>query len=156
MEALMRFPPINRLPAVLWSLLFALLLAGCGVFEVGIEQTSTPAPVTVTPGALPSASPSPTPSASLLKPGQPVKIIRVRMLNRVSGWAICQVETDLSDHILFTRDGGQTWQDRTPAGAISNPPPEGLRAAAFFDADGNAWVSYAPQRPAQPMPAPRG
>lgn len=138
----------NRLPVILWSLLFVLLLSGCGVFQVGIERTSTPVPATVTPPptlVVPTASPNP----GGLKPGQAVKIIRTRMLNKTSGWAICQVDTDLTDHILFTRDGGQTWQDRTPGAAIANQPVAGLSAAAFFDADGKAWVTYSAQTPGQ-------
>lgn len=141
----MSVPPANRLRAIFWSALFALLFSGCGVFEVGIERTSTPLPPTEM--AIPTATLTPAPVIGRLKPGQLVKIIQIRMLNRLSGWAICQVETDLTDHILFTLDGGQTWQDRTPAEALVGQPPDGQRAAAFFDADGNAWVTYSSLQP---------
>jgi photosystem II stability/assembly factor-like uncharacterized protein len=78
------------------------------------------------------------------------------MLTPTSGWAIGQVETDLSDHVLFTYDEGRTWQDRTPGAAIENQPAEGLSAAAFFDTQGNAWVTYSPHQPTQPMSPPSG
>ena len=151
----MSVPPANMRPVVLWGLFFALLLSGCGVFEVGIERTSTPLPPTVTALPTPMATATPTPFPGRLKPGQTVKIIRIHMLNRTKGWAVSQVETDLTDHILFTRDGGQSWQDRTPAAAILNQPPEGLSATTFFDVQGAAWVAYSAQRPGQPAsPAP--
>lgn len=142
----MRDSLVNRLPFLFWSLLFAWLLAGCGTFEVGIERTSTPA--APTPTLIPTVfvSPVPTRVSGMLKPGQTVRIIKISMLNRATGWAVGQVETDLTDHILFTGDGGQTWQERTPAQIFANQPPEGLSAAAFFDKLGNAWVSYSSQQ----------
>ncbi len=136
------------LPAVL---LLAFLTA-CGVLEVGIESMPTPGTSTPPPSATPSpTSVVPTPTTALfsgqLKPGQSVKIIQIRMLDEANGWGIGQVETDLNDHILFTADGGRSWQDRTPPDALLNSPAEGLAAVAFFGAAGNAWVTYTSQIP---------
>jgi photosystem II stability/assembly factor-like uncharacterized protein len=148
LEVLMSVSPLNRLSVIVRGLFFALLLSGCGVFEVGIERTSTPAPVPPTVTAAPTA-PAPTPTAlpGRLKPGQAVKILSIHMLNKSKGWAISQVETDLIDHLLFTRDGGNTWQDRTPEGVLVAPASEAFDASAFFDAQGGAWVTYSAQQP---------
>jgi photosystem II stability/assembly factor-like uncharacterized protein len=94
----------------------------------------------------------PTPFPGQLKPGQPVRIVRINMLNITSGWAIGQVETDLNDHILFTLDGGRTWRDATPPEALVSAPAQGLAATAFFGADGDAWVTYSGQLPSSPVP----
>jgi len=129
-------------------------LSGCGVLEVGIESTPTrlPLPTPVPTNTVPPPTSTPTPFPGMLKPGQTLKIIKIRMLNATDGWAIGDVETDLNDHILFTQDGGQTWQERTPTGALLNFPPEGLAATAYFGANGTAWVAYVSQRAQQSKP----
>lgn len=130
-----------------------LSLPGCGVLEVGIEKTSTPiAPVSPAPTNTVPA-PTQTPFPGKLKPGQLLKIIQIWMIGKTDGWAVGQVETDLNDHILFTQDGGQTWQERTPPEALLNSPPTGLAASAHFGADGTAWVTYVNQMAQQSKPA---
>jgi photosystem II stability/assembly factor-like uncharacterized protein len=74
------------------------------------------------------------------------------MLDASQGWAIGQVDTDLNDRILFTHDGGQTWQDRTPYAALTSAPPEGLLAVAAFGSAQNAWVAYASISPQSSRP----
>ncbi len=117
--------------------------------------TATPRVVTATPSLTPAASASPelrapagvrgtaepTP-AQRLKPGTAVKIVRTNMLTPLSGWAIGWADPDPTQHILFTLDGGQTWQDRSPFGAIVNSPAEGLSAAAYFASADQAWAAY--------------
>ena len=127
-------------------LILMIFLPACGVFEVGIEQpTATPPPPTA---IIPTLTPSPFPLP--LKAGQAVKIIRINMLNVTSGWGIGQVETDLNDHILYTSDGGRSWQDVTPPEAIVSAPPQGLAAITYFNAGGNAWVTFISQTPQPP------
>jgi hypothetical protein len=65
------------------------------------------------------------------------------MLSAQNGWAIAEVEKDLSQHVLFTGDGGETWQDRTPLLALENAPEVGLAVEAYFASSENAWVCYA-------------
>ena len=139
----------------LYILLLAVLpllsLSSCGVLEVDIERPATQETITLPPPTNTIPAPTKTPLPGQLEPGQAVRIIQIHMLNRTTGWAIGQVETDLNDHILFTTDGGQSWQDHTPLEALLNPPAEGLAATTFFGADGNAWVIYASQSPQQPI-----
>jgi len=150
----MKVPPASRLLAIFGSLLFMLLFSGCGVFEVGIESTPIPAAFPTLTLPVPISTPSPTtiPYTGRLKAGQPVKVIQIHMLNRTNGWAISQVDTDLTDHILFTHDGGQTWQECTPGEALANQPVEGQSATAFFDADGNAWITFSANAQQQGRP----
>ena len=127
-------------------LLLMVFLLACGVFEVGIEQPmATPIPPTA---VIPTSTPSPLPAQ--LKPGQAVKIIRINMLNTTNGWGIGQVETDLNDHILYTNDGGRSWQDVTPTQALVDAPPQGLTAIPFFNTNGDAWVTFTSQTPQPP------
>ena len=129
-------------------LILMIFLPACGVFEVGIEQpTSTPLPPAV---IIPTPTPSPSPILAQLKPGQAVKIMQINMLNINNGWGIGQVETDLNDHILYTSDGGRSWQDVTPTEALIGAPLQGLSAVSFFSADGNAWVTFISQTPQPP------
>jgi photosystem II stability/assembly factor-like uncharacterized protein len=65
------------------------------------------------------------------------------MLDRANGWAVAgDLSTD--QHILLTRDGGQTWQDVTPPEPGSKPG-EQVKAAtiAFLDAQ-HAWAVFSP------------
>ena len=127
-------------------LLLMVFLPACGVFEVGIEQpTATPIPPTA---IIPTPMPSPLPTQ--LRPGQAVKIIRINMLNITNGWGIGQVETDLNDHVLYTNDGGRSWQDVTPTQALVDAPPQGLTAIPFFNTNGDAWVTFTSQSPQPP------
>ena len=127
-------------------LILMIFLPACGVFEVGIEQPiATPLPPTA---IIPTPTPSPFPLQ--LKPGQAVKIMRINMLNITNGWGIGQVETDLNDHVLYTSDGGRSWQDVTPTEALVGAPPQGLAAITYFSADSNAWVTFISQTPQPP------
>jgi photosystem II stability/assembly factor-like uncharacterized protein len=139
---------------VLSFLLLGAALSSCGVLEVGIERTPTPVALA---SAAPSATlppPTSTPFPGKLKPGQPLKLIQLHMLGRQDGWAVGQVETDLNDHLFWTQDGGQTWQERTPPESLLASPPAGFSATAYFDASGAAWVTYVDQLAAQaPLPA---
>ena len=76
-----------------------------------------------------------------------VTIQEIHMLDALNGWGV-GTQTDSSDHILFTEDGGQTWAERTP------PEPaivETLRATTHFADARLAWVLYAPENDPPPM-----
>ncbi len=120
------------------------------------QRSITPTP-TLGPSLQPSKQPEitatlkPSPGVTEvpygLKPGTPLNIVSIHMLDANQGWAIGQVDTDLNDRILFTYDGGQTWQDRTPYAALSSAPPEGLTAVAAFGSAQKVWVAYASLTP---------
>lgn len=138
------------------TLLMLLLLPGCGVLEIGLEEipareTATPPP---TLKLLPTAAMPPTqpPHLARLKPGQAARITYIQMGDKLNGWGIGRVDGDLNDYVLFTNDGGRSWQNRAPKETLSNPPGQGLSAIAFFDANGRAWVVYAESFPRQPLP----
>ncbi len=82
-----------------------------------------------------------------LKPGTNLKIVNVKMIDDQDGWAVGEVDSDLFQHILYTSDGGITWQDRTPLAALNNAPDNGLVADAFFGSSSNVWVSYSDRLP---------
>ena len=149
----MKVRQVKSLHFILLFAVFGLLfLPDCGVLDVGIESTPTIAmasPVSTSTVPIPTQTHFP----GKLKPGQPLKIIQIQMLSPTDGWAVGQVETDLNDHIMFTQDGGQTWQERTPPEALLGSPPSGLSATAHFGADGFAWVTYVNQMPQQSVPA---
>jgi len=139
----------NILSAALLPLC-VIALAGCGYLSIQVEPlpTSTqPAltPLVITATPSPLASPQPTTTAPVptltitrstgepyLAYGTPVKLISVNMFTAKMGWGIGEVEKDLLQHVLFTSDGGQTWEDRTPAEMLANIPTSGLDAVAFF------------------------
>jgi photosystem II stability/assembly factor-like uncharacterized protein len=123
-----------------------------------LASVNTPAPQAQTPSMTPPAqTPANTPAATLnpaitadphrLRSGTPLNIISIHMLDTTQGWAVGQIDTDLDDRILFTNDGGQTWQDRTPYAALASAPPDGFSALADFGSAQNAWVTYAALTP---------
>jgi photosystem II stability/assembly factor-like uncharacterized protein len=146
-----------RLAKLAFFLFLLSSIPACGVFEVGLEEfpareTATPPPALNLPHTSTLPSPTQTPFIGPLKPGQAVRITRIQMQSKTSGWGIGQVETDLVDHILYTSDGGRSWQERTPLEALLNPPAQGLTATAFFSADGTAWATYTSQFPQPAIP----
>jgi photosystem II stability/assembly factor-like uncharacterized protein len=101
--------------------------------------------------AVTTAQPVTTAEPRRLRSGTPLNIISIHMLDASQGWAVGQVDTDLNDRILFTYDGGETWQDRTPYAALSTASPEGLSAVTAFGSAQNAWVAYAAISPQSPQ-----
>lgn len=136
-------------------------LTACGTLAIQIEPipestpsilpsntptpTLSPVPFTQTPTLRPSATSMP--NALQLKPGTSLNIKFTKMVSAQNGWAIGEVDSDLFQHILFTKDGGYSWQDRTPAVALVKAPANGLVAAAYFASSENAWAVYADRIP---------
>jgi len=70
-----------------------------------------------------------------------IRILQIRMFSEIQGWAIGDQEDGL-EHVLYTRDGGQTWHDVSPPEGIMNIESPFLKATAFFLDLENAWVTY--------------
>ena len=146
----------------------ALLLAGCGPFFIQVEPLPTAVPPTGLPtppvivqiptglptpavivqtptiAASPTGAPTQTaePNLNRLKPGTPLKITRLKMIDAQKGWALGQGPDNTNQHVLFTNDSGATWADRTPAQANITTPVQGLGADAYFSSVDQAWVIY--------------
>ena len=140
---------MNTRMAILTFLL--LLLPACGVLEVGLEEplpreTATLPPTLALP---PTLTFTPTPFADFdpIAPGQKIHLASIRMLDKLKGWGIGQVEGQTTDILLLTSDGGRTWQNRTPRAALQIPPAQGLSATAFFGPNGLVWAIFNSRAP---------
>ncbi len=111
-----------------------------------LSWTPSPTPdfVPPTPSPLIDQSPTQTPltfqNLPALTLGKEVTIGRISMATSEKGWAIGN-QDDEFQHILFSQDGGHSWQDRTPPILI---PSEFQRykhniIAHFYD-ENTAWV----------------
>lgn len=99
------------------------------------SQTESRAPL------IPTAEPPGGNSMPDLISGDAVIITYIHMIDENSGWGIGH-QSETSDHILFTEDGGKSWEDRNP------PEPESdsrKTALAFFASDQLAWVIFTPE-----------
>lgn len=117
-----------------------LLLAGCAIpqpiptsADPGLADT-TP----ITPSAkLPEATSPPIPEATLpatnLATGQPIKLGKINMINPLDGWAWA-VNSDNSNLLVHTRDGGKYWKNVSPLGDYR------FTSSSFLDAD-HAWLA---------------
>ena len=147
-----------------FALAIFLLLTACGTMQISLETTpqslfpsQQPTQVsTATVAPSPSSTPTvvepvstaaPTPDLPRPKPGQAVKILKIHMFDENGGWAVGQVETDPNDRILWSSDGGRSWQDRSPLGALQDADKQGMQATAAFFSPTQAWVIYAPRSP---------
>ncbi len=108
---------------------------------------TTPPPTQPTETSTPAPAQAPLPS---LTKGLEVTITRVRMITTSKGWAIGHQGTS-HDHILYTRDGGRTWLDRTPPTTIQQNGDQKIQAKGFFLDENQAWVKYAIQAPPPPL-----
>jgi photosystem II stability/assembly factor-like uncharacterized protein len=65
----------------------------------------------------------PTPHVALSTPiaglKQPLTLTSLKMFDNSNGWAAAIGDTDNAPHLLSTSDGGTTWQERTPAGMVT-------------------------------------
>lgn len=91
------------------------------------------------PPLIPTAEPpSGNPIPELLSE-KPVIITYIHMVDETRGWGI-ENQGDSSDHILLTKDGGNTWEDRSPP-KPAHPELQKF-AQAYFANDLSVWVIY--------------
>jgi photosystem II stability/assembly factor-like uncharacterized protein len=111
-------------------ILLCLCLSACGTFDIRVQisprmtdtpfvagATSTPQPAATLPATAtqalpvgPGATPEPSATPDLLRPGQPLALAALQMSDTSHGWAL-----ESSGHIVKTIDGGLSWLDVTPA-----------------------------------------
>lgn len=82
------------------------------------SPSSTPEVIPPTPSQLNSGQPTQTPfsyrALPFLTSGKEINLTSIHMITSEKGWAIGSQE-DAYQRILFTRDGGYNWQDKTPS-----------------------------------------
>ena len=92
--------------------------------------------------AVPTAEATPEatqPVIALFQPGTEVEIRTIQMIDAAAGWALGRADGS-EDHVLKTSDGGETWQDVTPAEPLT--VPSAVDAEAFFLDEETGWVGY--------------
>lgn len=125
------------------------ILSACSEQPAISAATFTPQPAEpeiATPSAPTAAAPTdaapqPTPVDNPVS----LTLTQLRMIDAPNGWAVGRAPGDINDRILRTSDGGATWRDATPPGALQNSPTAGLAAAASFFDLAHAWVLYTPR-----------
>ncbi|PWH17384.1 MAG: hypothetical protein DDG60_02005 [Anaerolineae bacterium] len=152
----MTFSGPNKRTAITWLACLVLTFStACGVFQVGLEDlpqreiitpSATPPPPTIT------AAPTRQPDFDSLEAGLNVRLTTIHMLDKITGWGIGQIEGKLGDYLLFTRDAGRTWYNRTPRAVFQAAMPEGTRITAFFGPNGSAWALFTNPAPETSLP----
>ena len=85
------------------------------------------------PTSFPTLTPFPQEKLSPLKPGEDLTITEIHMVSEQVGWAFGFQQQQIQ-RVLYTADGGKTWQDRTPVTTIpKNPQLRKKPAGYFFD-----------------------
>jgi photosystem II stability/assembly factor-like uncharacterized protein len=123
-------------------------------------QASTPTPTafqTDTPTALlPTAThhPSETPDLPSLIAGQPVTITQISMIDATNGWAIGH-QNRSGDQILYTQDGGFSWEQRTPPiPGPSEQNADSFQMQVYFHDARTAWAINLSPYPMTPINTP--
>jgi photosystem II stability/assembly factor-like uncharacterized protein len=83
-----------------------------------------------------------------LSSGEEVQILWVQMFSETEGWSLATNEGGGDHHLLYTSDGGVSWEDRSP------PQPdmeESQVAIANFIDLVHGWVVYTPFDPQLPL-----
>ncbi len=130
------------------------------------SHTSTPHTPSATPTTMrtvtptdilqPTATyqPSETHNLPTLTARQPLTITHISMINTRNGWAIGH-QTRSGDRILYTQDGGYTWEERTPPIEESSEQNDDLfKVWGYFYDEQTAWVIYLAQNQPPPVSAP--
>lgn len=106
--------------------------------------TPPPSPTAPPPTEIPPATPQGNPLPAL-KTGNKITLTQVEMVDNNRGWGI-GTQNEGDDHILYTRDGGKTWQDISPP--VNKPEGvQKLQAWGYFDDHDTAWVTFAGNEP---------
>jgi len=149
--------PLRRVRSVAFMAGCSLMFSACDA--IASTSTATTAPPGASSTALPAATPSDRPGSTAppsdvvvitpqatpaviahLQPGTRVEIRYIQMIDAADGWALGRAAGS-EDHVLKTGDGGQTWQDVTPAGSSVIPADDTEMVASFAD-DQTGWVIY--------------
>jgi len=106
-------------------------------------QTPTVVPQTTATATFQDEQTLPT-----LVANQPVTITQITMFDVENGWAIGH-QSDSGERILYTQDGGFSWDERTPplSGSLIEFPTD-LQVWAYFYDNQTAWAIFS----AQPQP----
>jgi photosystem II stability/assembly factor-like uncharacterized protein len=116
-----------------------------------LPPTQTPFPITETPLPPKQTPTSPPPTATPTSVsenviqhfpnGQEFTVTYIHMVDANLGWAIGGLTSSAGDHVLATKDGGNTWKDVTPPQLVAadNSPQS---AVGFFQDASSAWVIY--------------
>lgn len=123
-----------------------MLLSGCALVGGGSPATPVPIPTQVVPlPTLPLPTETP-PAATQPAPtqvsGQPVSILEIHMIDAANGWAIGETIPGTLQHVLATADGGQTWEDVSPADQSSKGGATATAVLAAYGGVDLAWVIY--------------
>jgi photosystem II stability/assembly factor-like uncharacterized protein len=136
-----------------------LALAGCAASSTAISVTSMPTSVPPTITTAPSATPIPptetptpvpptptatTPLVNVIQKypgGQEFTVTDLHMVDAMNGWAIGSLGNKVGDHVLFTTDGGNTWNDVTPPQPAA-ATDQSNAAIGYFQGLTTAWVTY--------------
>ena len=155
---------------VLCLFLFSCGFPGTHVTYLATYTSTLVLPPTSTPKLPPSATPTLTdtdtppippapysltptlanPAIAHLVSGQKIDIMYIHMVDVNQGWGIGGLNK-VSDHVLRTQDGGQTWRDITPP----QPAPgatASIAALGYFLNAATAWVAYGPPPESGGMP----
>ncbi|MBM3144382.1 MAG: hypothetical protein FJ010_05280 [Chloroflexi bacterium] len=100
-------------------------------------QAAPPIPSTLPTAAIPSG-----PTIQGVTSSERITITTIHMLDEQAGWGVGNQGG--SDHILFTTDGGLTWDERTPPEPASTDPAQTKTARVYFADDHLAWTIYTP------------
>lgn len=104
--------------------------------------TAVAATASATPETATAAAPAATPTATPV-PGTALgPLQQIQMADAAHGWAIGTAATGTPAPVLWTEDGGQTWQARTPPQAAAGGVPGNTGPAARFTSATSGWVSY--------------
>ncbi|MBU0512976.1 MAG: hypothetical protein KJ638_14915, partial [Chloroflexi bacterium] len=116
-------------------------------------------PPSATPEVQPSLTTPPTvevpsgPTLPALISGEAVTITHITMMDTTTGWGIGH-QNNGSDHIIYTSDSGQTWDDRTPPETLPIPPGQTKSAWGHFSDKQTAWVVLVSQDSPPPITPP--
>jgi photosystem II stability/assembly factor-like uncharacterized protein len=150
--------PIFSIRLLIFST-FSIFLAGCTATATTIPPTALPTQAPPTETAVPSATaipPSETPTevpptATATMPaqnpishypgGQEFTVTTIHMVDTMNGWAIGGLDSQAGNHVLITKDGGNTWKDVTPPEGQA-PSDETKVATGTFEDAQSAWVVY--------------
>jgi hypothetical protein len=99
------------------------------------SSPATPIPSTPTQGATPTYTSLPRPT----KGQTPVALSDIFMVDATSGWGIGEIG-GRGARVVYTHDGGFTWEDISPAPLDPIPSGEEFGAVGFFSKESVAWV----------------